>query len=160
MNPPPDHERLLADVLAEAAPAGFRATLLGRTLRLARRRRRLRKARHAAAAIALASLLGILAWRGATARTPVASYELVRTQPLPAHAIMSSQRLPADRLIASGSNVNVVRTTTNDDRLRIVDDAGLLALVSPWPAALVRLGPHRQELVFVNPADARGFPVQ
>jgi len=41
-----------------------------------------------------------------------------------------------------------------------LQDLELLALVAGRPAALVRQGPHQAELLFVNPEDTNGFPVQ
>ena len=41
----------------------------------------------------------------------------------------------------------------------MINDDELLALVASRPAALVRLGPHSEQLFFVNPEDEKGFPV-
>jgi len=41
----------------------------------------------------------------------------------------------------------------------MIDDDELLSLVGSRPAALVRLGPDTEELVFVNPEDWKGFPL-
>jgi hypothetical protein len=48
---------------------------------------------------------------------------------------------------------------TGSGNFRVNNDDELLTLVSPRPAALVRLGPHSEQLVFANPADEKGFPV-
>ena len=164
MNPPADRERLLDDVLSEAAPADFRTALLGETLRLARGRRRLRKVRRAGAAIVIVSLLGVLVWRSlppgaGTRRPPVTSCEIVHTQPLPAGAIVRTQPLGADRLVVSVASVGEIRTAPATGILHLINDDELLALAAPIPAALVRVGPHAQELIFLNPAEQNGLPM-
>jgi hypothetical protein len=166
MNHEPDNKQLLADVLAEAAPAVFREALLGETLRLARRRRRWRQTRRAAALFVALGLLAVLVWQNLPQR-PVASmpvakakvknYELVRTQPLSAGAVVVTRPLSADQLVASVTTAETVQTSSGN--FRVINDDELLALVASRPAALVRLGPHSEQLVFVNPADEKGFPV-
>jgi hypothetical protein len=167
MNHEVDNGPLLNDVLAEAAPPGFRKALLDQTLRLARRRRRWRQTRHLAALVVVGGVFSVLVWqnlpqRPATSPPPAAraeskSYTLVRTRPLSAGAIVTTRTLSAGRLVASAATVEMVQTTTGN--FRVLNDDELLALIGPRPAALVRLGPHSEQLVFVNPADEKGFPV-
>lgn len=57
-----DNEELLDDVLAEAAPPDFREALLGKSVRLVRRRRRMRQTRNAVAALAVVALFVYLVW--------------------------------------------------------------------------------------------------
>ena len=156
MNEPED---LLADVLADTASADFRAALLGETLHHVRRRRRWRQTRRAAvAAIALAATL---IFRIAPRRPPTAesvrSYELVATQPLPATAVVATKPLASEQLTSSSGNVPLIETETAVD-MRLIDDDQLLAL-APGPAALVRLGPASAELIFADPVDENGFPL-
>jgi hypothetical protein len=166
MNHEPDNEQLLADVLAETTPADFREALLGETLRLARRRRRWRQTRRAAALFVALGLLAVLVWQNLpqrpvasmpVAKAKVKSYQLVRTQPLPASAIVVTQPFPTDQLVASVATVEMIQTSSGN--FRVINDDELLALVAARPAALVRLGPHSEQLVFVNPEDEKGFPV-
>jgi hypothetical protein len=166
MNHEPDNEQLLADVLAEAAPADFREALLGKTLRLAHRHRRWRQTRCAAALLAALGLLAVLFRQNfpphPLAPIPVAKaktkgYELVRTQPLSSGAIVITRPLSAGQLVASAATAEMVQTGSGN--FRVINDDELLALVSPRPAALVRFGPHSEQLVFANPADEKGFPV-
>jgi hypothetical protein len=165
MNPGPDHERLLSEVLAEDAPAGFREALLGETLQRVRRRRRVRQARRVAALCVVAGMLTVFAWRfllphsgTLTGKPRSTGYELVLTQPLSAGAIVATQPLSAGHLISSQTTVAVV-STTGGGNLRLINDDELLALVAPRPAALVRFGPDAEMLVFANPEDERGFPL-
>ena len=166
MNRKVDNEFLLSDVLSEAASADFREAMLGETLHLVRRRRRLRQTRRAAALVVALGLLAPLVWQNVPprpaapmppAKAEVKSYQLVRTQPLPAGAIVATRTLSADRLVAAVATVEVVQTTTGN--FRVLNDDELLALVASRPAALVRVGPHSEELVFINPTDAKGFPI-
>ena len=166
MNPEPDHEPLLADVLAEDAPADFREAMLGETLRLVRRRRRWRQTRRAAILLVTLGLFAFLVGQNfpphPRSPTPVAkmkdkSYEQVRTQPLPAAAVVATRPLPDDQSTTSVATAEIVQTSTGT--FRVITDDELLALVSPRPAALVRLGPDSERLIFANPDDEKGFPV-
>jgi hypothetical protein len=164
MNRKADNDQLLADVLSEAAPADFREALLDSTLRLARRRRRFRQVRRGTMVLAVLGLAAILVWRyvpqhRAVVPPAAASYRLVHTQPLPASGIVTTQPFSPHRLIASAATVELVRTTAISGGFRVINDDELLALVAPRPAALVRRGPDWEELVFVNPEDQKGFPV-
>jgi hypothetical protein len=162
----PDNEQLLADVLAEAAPPDFREALLGETMRLARRRRRWRQTRRAAALLVALGLLAVLVWQNSpphplapmpVTKVKVKSYELVRTQPLSAGVMVVTRPLSAGQLVASVATAEMVQTGSGD--FRVINDDELLALVALRPAALVRLGPNSEQLVFVDPADEKGFPV-
>jgi hypothetical protein len=168
MNRPTDNECLLDDVLSEAAPADFREALLGETLRLAGRRRRWRQTRRAAALLAALGLLAGLVWQNrlpiSATMPPVAkaggrSYQLIRTEPLPVNAMVTTHPLAAGQLVASAVPVAVIETKTSRVGFRMIGDDELLTLITPRPAALVRLGPHSEQLVFANPDDEKGFPV-
>jgi hypothetical protein len=41
----------------------------------------------------------------------------------------------------------------------MINDDELLALLADKPAILIRTGPHSEELVFANPEDQKGFPL-
>ncbi|HZL79451.1 MAG TPA: hypothetical protein VFC17_11415, partial [Candidatus Limnocylindrales bacterium] len=100
MNNRTDQESLLAEVLAEASPTDFREAMLAETLRLARRRRQFRQVRQAAGVLAVIGLLAVLVAQQFSRQPDVSmplakkivkqSYELVRTQPLPAGALIST----------------------------------------------------------------------
>jgi hypothetical protein len=149
-----DQERLLADVLREETGDGFHETLLGETLRLARRRRQVRLVQRVAGACALLAVTATLAlWRRPhapvmEARPPAQNYQLTLSQPLPAGCVVSSRPLRADQVVGSMLAASVVHTTTG--RYQVLGDDELLAL-APVPAALVRRGPHEVELVLVSP---------
>jgi hypothetical protein len=165
MNRGPEHERLLADVLAEDAPAEFREALLGQTLQRVRRRRRNRQALRAGSVFVVAGLLAVLVWRffpagsSSSSNKPGSkSYELVRTQPLPASLVTGTRPLSVEQLTASQPTVTQLSTTHNGI-VRWINDDELLALVAPRPAALVRLAPDHELLIFANPEDERGIPL-
>jgi hypothetical protein len=168
MNCPTDNKRLLDDVLSEAAPADFREALLGETLRLAGRRRRWRQTRRAAALLVALGLLAGLVWQNQSqppvtvppaAKAGGKSCQLICTEPLPVSAMVTTQPLAAGQLVASVETVGVVETMAGGGGFQVIGDDELLALVSPRPAALVRLGPHSEQLIFANPDDEKGFPV-
>jgi len=153
-------------VLSEAAPADFRETLLGGTLHLVRRRRRWRQTRRAGGALMLLALFSALVWQNLpnhpaaptlVAKTIEKSYQLVHTRPFPANAVVTTRLLATEQLIASATTVVVVRTTGGGNS-RVINDEELLALLSPRPAVLIRLGPDSERLIFVNSPDGKDFP--
>jgi len=159
-----DQRRLLADVLAEAEPTGFREALLGETLRLAGSRRRARRLQRVTATLAVLGLVGTLVGRfllpGHGFFTPTAtSCATVRTEPLPPGAIVHTEPFAVDRIVVSVASVEVIHTAPNSGKLRNLNDDELLALVAPRPAALVRVGPQSEKLIFLNPEDQKDFPV-
>jgi hypothetical protein len=158
-----DQRHLLADVLAEAEPTGFRATLLGETLRLAARRRRVRRFGQVSAALAVLWMLGTLVWQfilpGHGILPPTAvSYANIRTEALPPDAIVRTQPFAADRIVVSVASADIVHTTPSSGKFHKIDDDELLALVAR-PAALVRVGPHSAKLIFLSPEDQKDFPL-
>ncbi len=162
MNDPADNERLLTDVLADEA--GFREALFSETLCLARRRRRIRQARRAVSAVVVLVGLATLVWqslspRGVVPQTAGKSYGVVHTQPLPEAALVTTKPFSADRFVASVANASIITTPASSGQFQEIGDDELLALAAPRPVVLVRLGPHSQELVFVNPEDQKGFPL-
>ncbi|HUA38387.1 MAG TPA: hypothetical protein VMA35_08365 [Candidatus Sulfopaludibacter sp.] len=167
MNERPDN--LLDDVLKEAAPADFRDTMLRETLRLVHRGRRWQRMRRAAALLAVLALCGIFVWRENPLQKPVApapapaagpvgkSYTLVETQPLPTTDIVATRPMTSGQFIVSTADAEIVQTRGGN--YRVINDDELLALVASHPAMLIRTGPHSEELVFADPKDQKGFPL-
>ena len=165
MNNRTDQESLLAEVLAEASPTDFREAMLAETLRLARRRRQFRQVRQAAGVLAVIGLLAVLVAKQFSRQPDVSmplakkivkqSYELVRTQPLPASALISTRNFPEVQSVASVSAVVEVATVSGG--FRQINDNELLALLADKPAVLIRTGPNSEELVFANPEDQKKF---
>ncbi|HZF01933.1 MAG TPA: hypothetical protein VE344_08565 [Methylomirabilota bacterium] len=166
MNRLTDNDDLLADVFSETAPADFRDAMLGQTLRLAGRRRRFQQTRRAISVLAVFGLLAGLVWQNwpeqpivskpLAKKTAQTNYRLVRTQQLPNDAIVTTRQFSV-QLVASTATVVQVATTSGG--FRPINDNELLALVSGRPAVLIRTGPHSEELVFANPEDQKGFPL-
>ena len=167
MNNRTDQQSLLAEVLAEASPPDFRAALLAETLRRARRRRQFRQLRSVAGVLVMAGLLVILMAQHFS-KPPVVSppltfkiepqsYKLVRTQPLPASALVSARNFSTAGFAVSVPKVVEVATVSGG--FRLINDDQLLALLADKPAVLIRTGPHSEELVFANPEDQKGFPL-
>jgi hypothetical protein len=158
MSEPTDENELLADVLAESSPAEFREAALSETLRHVRRRRHFRQGCRLAAVIGLLGVAALLAGRhwgrsplpaepvaGVTAPPP--AYTLVRTQPLRAVYVVTTQQFSP-----------VAEITTSKGGYRMIDDHQLLDLAAGEPAILVRTGPHSEELVFAARQDGKGVP--
>jgi len=146
-----EHDDLLDDVMAESAPADFRDALLTDTLRHVRRRRWTRRVGRVALAAACA--IGLLVWRNAPRSAATVSFAagcaVVCTQPFPARAIVSTRSFDPGRVVATFASVGVVRTRLVAGSLRVINDDELLALAAPRLPALVRTGPHTQELIFL-----------
>jgi len=167
MNHRTEKEQLLAEVLAEAAPADYRDAVLGETLRLVHRRRRWRQTRSTVAVLVALGLCGVFIWQKNSSPRPIApapaaravavNYELVQTRPLPAGAIVATQPLAAGQFVAPLETVAMVQTRSSN--YRVISDAELLALVTSHPAVLIRTGPYSEALVFANPDDQKGFPL-
>lgn len=165
MNNRTDQESLLAEVLAEASPTDFREAMLAETLRLARRRRQFRQVRQGAGVLAVIGLLAVLVAQQFSRQPDVSmplakkivkqSYELVRTQPLPAGALISTRKFSEAQFAASVSTVVAVATVSGG--FRQINDNELLALLADKPAVLIRTGPNSEELVFANPEDQKKF---
>lgn len=162
MNTHFDYERLFADALADEAPAGFREALLSQTLRHARARRRTRQVQRGAVVLAGAVLLAVLTWFTVPkppSTVPCVGCETIHTQPLSAATFVHTVPLKPNQLVTSVATVDSIRTDPAAVTYRMISDAELLALVAPRPAVLVGCGPHCARLIFVNPEDERGFPV-
>lgn len=164
MKPNPDRERLLVDVLAEDTSGYSRESLLEKTLSFAKRRRQARVLRRGAGIFTILGLVSVFIWKNPrTAPDPVSaepsSFVLIRTQPLPASAIVRTRQLSANRLVASYPSAKIVHTDVHGDGLRLLNDRELLALVDSRPVVLVRRGPDASELIFANPVDQNGFPL-
>jgi len=167
MNDRPDN--LLDAVMTEAVPADFRSAMLNETLRLVRRHRRRRQMRRVAVLLAVLALSGMFVWHNHQPQKTVApspasasrlvgtNYKLVETQPLPASDIVTTQPVVSKELLAAAAAVKIVQT--RGDNYRLINDEELLALVASHPAILIRTGPHSEELVFANPEDQKGFPL-
>jgi hypothetical protein len=165
MNNRTDQESLLAEVLAEASPTDFREAMLAETLRLARRRRQFRQVRQAAGVLAVTGLLAVLVAQQFSRQPDVSmplakkivkqSYELVRTQPLPAGALISTRKFSEAQFAASVSTVVAVATVSGG--FRQINDNELLALLADKPAVLIRTGPNSETLVFANLEDQKKF---
>jgi hypothetical protein len=165
MNNHTDKESLLAEVLAEASPADFRAAMLTETLRLARRRRQFRQMRSAAGVLVVMGLLVILIpkllYKEQESAQPLVkrivrpSYELIRTQAMPASGLIGTRNVPEVQSVTSVSTV--VEIVTVSGGFLQINDNELLAFFADEPAVLIRTGPHSEELVFANPEDQKKF---
>lgn len=165
MNHETDHDNLLDDVLAESSPTGFRDALLDDTLRLVGQRRRWKNARRSGAGLALIAMIAAVLLQKSPHTSVTSSpepraesYTLIQTLPLPAGAMLGTQPLTAEQMVDS-SLMGTVAIITSHDAVRIINDDELLALVASRPAMLVRLAPGFERLVFANPEDEKGFPL-
>jgi len=164
MKRPP--EKLLDDLLEESAPPEFRAALLDRTLRQARRRKNFRRLNSALAVAACAAILA-LAFFKTRRQAPIVANQVprpdlivVHSRPLNPAQIVSTQPRLVNMVSSSALSFTLVETHVSERLYAEIDDQQLFALLAGRPVALVHRGPNRAELIFLNPADANGFPVQ
>jgi hypothetical protein len=154
-------DELLEDVFPEGS--NLRETLLARSIRVSRRRHALRQTRF----IGIAALLALLvlyfrpphlpqARTGSKAGVPTGCV-FVHTEPFPASAIATTRSGMLDAALEREQPVEIVETVPGNYHL--IGDAELLSLVCPHPCALVRVGPNSEELIFLNPMDTNGSPM-
>jgi hypothetical protein len=164
MNPETERHSLLDDVIAEAVPADFQRAVLDGTLSAVRHRRRLRQWRRGLAAVGAFVAIALVVWDALLPRTPVIwvrpALHIVSSQSLAASMVVGTK--PGSVVVVSSSPTTFVMVETGSirDSFEEINDEQLMALVEGRPAALVRQGPHQAELLFLNPEDTNGFPVQ
>jgi hypothetical protein len=160
-----DPDRLLDDILADAAPPEFRAEMLEQTLQQVRQRSRVRRWNRSIVVVTLVVSIPLLGWKLFVAtpksgKSPPPSFSLVRSQPLGPSLIVETKLGIVKIITSSPSTFAFVETELGKHLVTEINDDQLLALVAGRPAALVRQGPHQAELLFLNPEDQNGFPVQ
>lgn len=168
-----DSKRLLDELIEETAPAAFREALMHETLRRVRRRRRVRALNQGLSLVALFTVLLALAWRAFVFQQPSLepaqvqprrleqpSYHLVRSQPLDQAMIVETRPGAVATVLSAPGGVAIVQTMPGDHLFHELTDEQLLGLLAGRPAALVRYSPQQAELLFLNPQDQNGFPVQ
>jgi hypothetical protein len=164
MDTDPSKNRLLDDVLADAAPPAFRADLLRLTLEHVQSRNHRRRRNRGLLAAACALLVLALAARFLSPpnapKPGLARSLVVHSQPLDAWMLVTTQSGVAGLARPSAPAIARIRTSATQRMFDVIGDDQLFALLGGRPAALVRRGPARAELVFLNPADQEGFPVR
>jgi hypothetical protein len=161
------NDDLLKDVFGEEANLDFREGLLHQTLQAVQSRKRLRRwnRRLLAGACAVVTLVvaaklflppGEVRLRTASDASPF----LVHSEALGADMLVRTQPGSVAMAHSSPEIVAVIRTVPGQISLEIIGDQELLALLAGRPAALVHRSPLEAELVFLNPDDQDGFPVQ
>ncbi|MEO7299757.1 MAG: hypothetical protein ABI042_14415 [Verrucomicrobiota bacterium] len=158
-----DHDELLEDILADAAPQTFRDDLFARTLQQVRRRKQLGRARNALlAASAVVALIFFTRVSPTTKLLPtqiVSNSLLIHSQPLAADMIVRTD-FAVPRVDSSSATVALLKSAPAKDLFRVIGDDELFNLLDGRPAVLVRRNSFEAELVFANPADQDGFLIQ
>jgi hypothetical protein len=142
---------LLHDVMEE--DNAFREAMLETTLRAARQRKRLRHVYRATAAVSIAVvLLSIMRFhrpgmedQWITHTGDTAQINLIHTEPFTG--------------IVTTKTGNVALVTRDEQSVRLLNDAELLACLEGHPAVLVHHDMAYAELIFSNPSDWKGFPI-
>jgi hypothetical protein len=142
-------EQLLDDLLEDAAPPEFRAALLDKTLRSARRRKLARRFNMALSATAVAGICLLSFWKMREPPT-LPDPMVVNSQPLQPRQIVTTQLGSVEQFVSSAQTFAEVRTSGTSGPYQEIDDKQLMALLSGKSAVLVRQGPHQAELIFPN----------
>lgn len=152
---------LLQEVLEQSAPPGFQSTQMENMLRAARRRKQFRQiGRSGLAVAAIVLALTFLLHKPAApliARSKQSAVSILHSQKLsPSMLLATRQSVPQ----ISSSKLTFAVITTQRGGFKLMGDDELLACLVGHPAALVRRGNGSADLVFVNPSDMEGFPVE
>ena len=154
-----DPERLLNDILADAAPPDFRTELLDRTLGSVRRKRRQRQWGQQLLAAALMLVASFLVWRTSAPKhvsqpeQPSAIGDLAMVSSSPLKPSMLVESAPGSVQIVStymSSAAMLVETGGSDPSLQLLNDQELLAFMGGKPAIIVRESPRHAELLVVD----------
>lgn len=162
MKTPTDHRPLLAAVLEETDD--YREAVLRNTLRAAHRRQGRRTAgRILAGGVGLIILVCLLGpWRTPRRQAvrPVSSpLTMISSHPLNRSWIVETKRDALTIVHSSPGAVAVVNTSSMPDRLSLVNDDQLLALLADYGAVLVRQHPQDPARLFVTSTGGHRAPM-
>jgi hypothetical protein len=163
MKPPFNHNPLLDDVLTEGAE--FRNELLERTLEQVRRSKRVRQLNQTLLAASVSVGLLLMVWKAYfpsshSARSELPALDVVTSHPVAPSMIVETEIGAISLISSSDADLAVVHSQFGEGLFLEINDQELLALFAGRPVALVREAPGRAELLFLDPEDAQGFPVQ
>jgi len=155
----------LDDVLTEGVSPEFRDELLERTLDRVRRSKRVRQLNQTLLAGTLSAGLLLMAWKAYfpsshSARSELPALEVVTSHPLAPSMIVGTELGAVSLISSSDAGLAVVHSQFEEGLFQEINDQELLALFTGRPVALVREASGRAELLFLDPDDAQGFPVQ
>jgi hypothetical protein len=140
---------LLGDVLVDGARGDIRTALLDGMLQDVRQHRRVRRVVRAAVAVLAAAVAISLGWRGWWKRGEEGC-PVIHTQSLAAKAIVRTGAFGVTTVVASERFAAIVRTEAAKEKLRWLNDRELLALAGTRPAMLIRVGPEKEKLIFLD----------
>jgi hypothetical protein len=160
----PGPDRLLDDLVGDAVPSHLRVEWLERTLTEVRRRNRARRTRSGAVAMTISLGLFLVLWKMVDPHQNLHSHyselRIVESSPLKPSEIVETRIGTVSLINTSTRDISVVTTRTVQGTVALIDDQQLLNLVAGRSAALVRSESGQSELIFADPADASGFPLQ
>jgi len=154
----------LDDVLTEG-DSEFRNELLERTLQQVRRRRRVRQFNQGLLTVALSLGVLLAVWKAYfpsshSAKSELPALDVVTSHPVAPSMIVETEIGAISLISSSDADLAVVHSQFGDGLFQEIDDQELLALLAGRHVALVREATGRAELLFLDPEDAQGFPVQ
>ena len=153
--------------MGDTASDEFRDALLSETLRHVRRGRRRRRTFQSALALlgVVAVSVSVLMLREPAPVSPRTaalrpSLIIVHSVPLLPQQVVSSPAGNLAFVTSSKGSLVLVGTRAAERLYQEIDHEYLFALLAGRPAGLVRSGPNRVELIFLNPVDRDGFVIQ
>jgi hypothetical protein len=152
-----DRRPLLDAVLDETVPGGYREAVLHNTLRAVHRRKRVRAAGRVLLTVVGLAVLALvlepwLAPKRESARQRSSSLTILSSQPLNPSLIAKTRTGMVATVHSSPGSVLVVNTIPMPDRLNLLDDDQLLALLADYGAVLVRDHPTDPPRLFLTAA--------
>ena len=165
MKTPTNHRPILDAVLEETAPGDYREAVLRNTLRAVHRRQGRRTAgRILAGVVGLVILACLLEpWRTPSRQAvrPVSSpLTMISSHPLNRSLIAETKPGALTIVHSSPGTVAVVHTISMSDRLSLVNDDQLLALLADYGAVLVRHHPQDPARLFVTSTGGHDAPME
>ena len=141
-----DHRPFLDAILEETAPGGYREAVLRNTLLAVHRRKRRRTAGRVLVAVVSLAILAVVLESWQTPRRPSvrqtsSPLTMISSQPLNRSLIVQTQPGTLAIVHSSPGSMAVVNSVPMKDRLNLVNDDQLLALLADYGAVLVRNHP-------------------
>ena len=148
----------------DTASSEFREALLSETLRHVQHRRSNRRLRQGIIFVFCVVLFSTMVWNTREpARRPVPiskpSLIVVRSMSLQAGQIIGTHPGGVEVIRSSRAGLAWIETSSAKRQFHEINDEQLFALLSGRPAGLVRSGPNRVELIFLDPEDRNGFEI-
>lgn len=153
-----EYSDLLKEVLEQGVSPDFQNALETQVLRAAKRRKQIRQLGQSAlvTAVLLVTILTFLPFGPFSQTAHKRSLSIVHSSPLPPEMILKSL-VSVPQVTSSKSTYALI--SSRRDSFVVLGDDELFKYLEGHPATLVRRGDGTSDLVFANPDDMKGFPL-